>query len=175
MRRFTAVKTVTISSGTVELTDEQAKPRARKLISQGDGRYKVFTQIQLKAGEEFGYDGILCKSVADVFGSEPAPEEAPQGEQEPETEEIRFADVEAITVDTLMAILDMKFSDVRTLLKEKYETSIGKKADEVSGDVLRHIAVDYELGESFTVEKGEESEGGEEPTTDEQEGESDAV
>lgn len=174
MRRFTAVKTVTISSGTVELTDEQAKPRARKLIELGEGQYKVFMQIQLKAGEEFGYDGILCQSVAQPLNDFPA-EDLTTDEQETETEVVLFADVEAITVDTLMAILDMKFSDVRTLLKEKYETSIGKKADEVSGDVLRHIAVDYDLGESFTVEKGEESEGGEDLTTDEQEGETDAV
>ena len=55
MKTYTVNQSLTIQSGILQLTKEQAKPRMHNLNA-----------LNFKAGEVFGYDGDLPKSVASL-------------------------------------------------------------------------------------------------------------
>jgi hypothetical protein len=62
MKTYTAERPVTLYSGHVELTAEQARDRTHALAKDkvdrdGAGTYTITAPIQFKAGEVFGYDG----------------------------------------------------------------------------------------------------------------------
>lgn len=54
---------VTMRSGLIRLSDEQAAARKHNLKKVGEGEYRILAPIQFKRGEQFGYDGDLLKSL----------------------------------------------------------------------------------------------------------------
>lgn len=73
MKQFQAESTVNIFSGHVQLSGEQAKPRAHALKALGEGVYEVTAPICLKAGEKFGFDGEVTKGGEYRAFEEPKP------------------------------------------------------------------------------------------------------
>lgn len=63
MKRFCVVGTkgVTLHSGVLQLSAEQASARAYALRSLGDDLYLIEKPVQFKCGEEFGFDGEVTK------------------------------------------------------------------------------------------------------------------
>lgn len=67
MKKITATEVVSVGSGVVALTPEQARPRAHnlRLLKAGKGKerseYEVAGPLQFKAGEEFLYSGEVDK------------------------------------------------------------------------------------------------------------------
>lgn len=75
MDKFRACTVVTIPAGVrLDLTRAQALARAHAL--QKDGKtgnvYTTTRPVQIKIGEEFGYDGELPKSLAEAVDAVPA-------------------------------------------------------------------------------------------------------
>jgi hypothetical protein len=74
MKKLKAERAVTLYSGQVELTAEQAKDRqaavkAVKAGKDGAGTYEITSSIMFKAGEVFGYDGDIGKDSGLVEAS----------------------------------------------------------------------------------------------------------
>lgn len=69
MKHYRIVKFVEISPGTVvALSPEQAGPRAHRLESLGDGRYRTKELMQFKAGERLGLaEYVIPKAHEDRF------------------------------------------------------------------------------------------------------------
>jgi hypothetical protein len=63
--RVTA-KAAVIPAGIIALDADQAKARSHNLKAAGTGRFEIVRPIEFKAGEEFGYDGALPKSIAEA-------------------------------------------------------------------------------------------------------------
>lgn len=66
MKRYrVTARSVEIHAGVLQLTDEQAIPRAHRMEKCGKGCWRVSDgPVQFKVGEEFGYDGDLPKDLA---------------------------------------------------------------------------------------------------------------
>lgn len=75
MREFQILKPVTLLSGIVALSQEQAEARSAKIEAIGGGLYTIIKKIQFKAGETLSYDGTIDKSHALALGDEPQAEE----------------------------------------------------------------------------------------------------
>lgn len=56
-------RSVTISSGILLLSNDQAEARTTHLENLGDGLYQVNQPVQFKRGEIFGYDGDVNKDI----------------------------------------------------------------------------------------------------------------
>ncbi len=64
MKRFRVKKgPFSLSSGRVELTEEQYLSRALSLDRLGDGVFQVVGRIEFKTGEELGIEGEICKAL----------------------------------------------------------------------------------------------------------------
>lgn len=75
MNKYVVTNPVTLRSGVVRLTKEQASKRAHALEPAGKD-YRIIGQIQFKTGEEFGYEGDLPKSMAENLTTKEAAEAA---------------------------------------------------------------------------------------------------
>lgn len=66
MKTYQIIKPVTLTSGVVRLTEEQARARAHKLeaVKGKKGLYRITGPNQFKAGQEIGYEGELPKTLA---------------------------------------------------------------------------------------------------------------
>lgn len=72
MKSVVAAAAITLASGRLELTAAQATSRKHslkkiKVNKEGDGLFEIQVPVQFKAGEKFGYDGEVPKSMLDVF------------------------------------------------------------------------------------------------------------
>jgi hypothetical protein len=71
MKSVAAAAAITLASGRLELTAAQASSRKHslKLVKEtkSGGIYEIAFPVQFKAGEKFGYDGEVPKSMLDVF------------------------------------------------------------------------------------------------------------
>lgn len=76
MNKYVVTNPVTLRSGVVRLTKEQASKRAHALEPAGKDCYHILGQIQFKDGEEIGYEGDLPKSMADNLTTKEAAEAA---------------------------------------------------------------------------------------------------
>lgn len=81
MKSVVAVAAITLASGRLKLSDAQASSRKHSLkaIKADSGIYEIKFPVQFKAGERFGYDGEIPKSMLDVFVD---PKEAAARERE---------------------------------------------------------------------------------------------
>lgn len=66
MKEITLLQPITLASGSVNLSKEQAACRLHNLIDKGDGVYEIKRPIGFKAGEVFEYDGVIPKSHYDA-------------------------------------------------------------------------------------------------------------
>lgn len=69
MNQYRALNVVTVHSGILKLSKDQAKRRMHSLVAEkkGKGLFEITSPVQFKAGEEFGYKGELPKNlVADL-------------------------------------------------------------------------------------------------------------
>lgn len=67
MKNYVAKELVTLPAGSVvELTDKQAADRAPRMTRVSKGRYRLNEALQFKAGEAFGFDGDLPKTIANM-------------------------------------------------------------------------------------------------------------
>lgn len=84
MKQIKTTAAVTFGPGAIlKLSDGQAALRAGRLKILEGGLYETLSEIQFKAGEEFGYEGTLSKAMlelVDVDGhpGKPAPEPKPK-------------------------------------------------------------------------------------------------
>lgn len=66
MKNYIANAVVRLHGGSVKLNKDQHKRRAHLLGEfKKNGVYELVSTIELKSGEEFGYDGDIPKSMAD--------------------------------------------------------------------------------------------------------------
>ena len=65
MNRYTTTAVVNLTSGTLELSKDQARRRIHALEKVSDGKYLIKSLVQFKAGETFGYDGVIPKDAAE--------------------------------------------------------------------------------------------------------------
>lgn len=81
MKKFVTTGIVNLGSGLVELSDDQAKPRAHRLTAKGDGIYEITGPVVLKAGEQFGCDDLPKseRSKVEPLETEPEPEAKTEG------------------------------------------------------------------------------------------------
>lgn len=56
--------TARFATGILSLNPDQAKRRAHNLQPLADGRFEIIHPVEFKAGEEFGYDGVVPKAMA---------------------------------------------------------------------------------------------------------------
>lgn len=69
-----ALQTVTLGPGTVLLLSEhQAARRGHRLVSEGGHRYRALDAVCFKAGEEFGVDVALPKTLAAAIETDAPP------------------------------------------------------------------------------------------------------
>lgn len=66
MKTYTVNHPLTIQSGILQLTKEQAKPRMHNINALSNDTFLIINAVNFKAGEVFGYDGDLPKSVASL-------------------------------------------------------------------------------------------------------------
>lgn len=82
MKQIKTTAAVTFGPGAIlKLTDGQAALRAGRLKILEGGLHEALAEIQFKAGEEFGYEGVLTKAMLelmDVDGAPGKPEPAPK-------------------------------------------------------------------------------------------------
>ena len=64
MKTFTTKTTVRLADGVLSLSPEQAAVRSNALEPLGDGLYRVIGAMEFKAGETFGHDQPIPKSIA---------------------------------------------------------------------------------------------------------------
>ena len=67
MLKCTAAEAVILPSGVVALDDNQARRRAH-LLKKTKGGFEIVKPIQFKAGEKFGYEGPMDRTLAAVLG-----------------------------------------------------------------------------------------------------------
>jgi len=87
MNTYEIINPITLHSGIVKLSDEQAKHRLHKLeaIKGKSGHYKITGPNQFKAGEVIGYDGDIPKGAAndmEELSAKRKAEEARKAEEE---------------------------------------------------------------------------------------------
>lgn len=63
--KYTTTAVVNLTSGTLELSDDQARRRMHALEKVSEGKYLIKSLVQFKAGETFGYDGVIPKDAAE--------------------------------------------------------------------------------------------------------------
>lgn len=131
MKRFEALKAVTIKEGLVELDKKQAR-RRRHLINpvgelKEEGVFEVLKPFQFKAGETFGYEGNeLSPAVATLLNPE-----LDEVDDLPEDELMDLDDLDSVEEEVESQDDDMGFdmSDVDDggLLKDEEPKKEGKK------------------------------------------------
>lgn len=73
MKKYTLVGAATFGPGAIlQLTADQATPRAHALKALGEGRFEARAAVQFKAGEIVGYEGDLPKAMAAQLLNPPA-------------------------------------------------------------------------------------------------------
>lgn len=78
MQRYLVAAPLSLHAGALlELTPEQALPRARSLRPVGGGVYEVRASVHFKAGETLGVDGVVPKALATALVSPDAAPAAP--------------------------------------------------------------------------------------------------
>lgn len=75
MKKYRAIRLITLDVGSiVKLDKKQAADRKGRLEALGSDRYKLKESLQFKAGETFGFEGELPKSIGvDAVDPPPAP------------------------------------------------------------------------------------------------------
>lgn len=69
--KYTVIgKSVEITSGVLTLSATQSADRAHLLKHVKGSQYEVLRTVTFKKGEQFGYDGVLPKSIAENLESE---------------------------------------------------------------------------------------------------------
>jgi len=63
--KYTTTAVVNLTSGTLELSNDQARRRMHALEKVSCGKYLIKSLVQFKAGETFGYDGVIPKDAAE--------------------------------------------------------------------------------------------------------------
>lgn len=70
MNKYTITgRSVRLTSGLLELTDEQSRTRLPKLKALSKTRFEIVQAVEFKRGETIGYEGDLPKSLADRMES----------------------------------------------------------------------------------------------------------
>lgn len=64
MKNYLTKKPISLLSGKIRLSDDQANARSDQLSKIVDDVYWISSKIEFKAGEIFGYDGDLPKTLA---------------------------------------------------------------------------------------------------------------
>lgn len=64
MAIYTTTEPVTLTGGILELDADQVRRRANYLNKLEDGRFEILNPVNFKAGETFGFDGIVPKAIA---------------------------------------------------------------------------------------------------------------
>ena len=67
MRQFKATAVTTLFGGNLELDKDQLRRRRHLVTENEDGTHAIDKSVMFKAGEEFGYDGDIPKSLADCM------------------------------------------------------------------------------------------------------------
>lgn len=80
MKKFECLGIVTIRSGILRITKEQADARHYGVKNIEGDLYEVFKPVQFKAGESFSYDGELPKTMAHLTDDLSAKKAAAQPE-----------------------------------------------------------------------------------------------
>ena len=70
MKTYMSLQPVTIQFGLVQLNKEQAKSRMHNLTLVDGDKYQIVNAINFKAGEVFGFDGQLPKSMVDSLDTD---------------------------------------------------------------------------------------------------------
>lgn len=66
MNKYTITgRSILLTSGLLELTDEQSRTRLPKLRALSKTRFEIVQPVEFKRGETIGYEGDLPKSLAD--------------------------------------------------------------------------------------------------------------
>lgn len=87
MQTYQALKIITLHSGQVELTADQARRRIACLEGknhQKSGVFSVVKPVQFKAGEIFGYDADVPKAQAGQLVKTTSRKKAAANQAEPE-------------------------------------------------------------------------------------------
>lgn len=129
MKIFKTKAPVSIHSGKLRLTEKQALARASMVTKERAGLYRVIKPMEFKAGEKFGYDGELPKSLAalveEVNINMPDPDSDPDSDPATTPKEIRAA-----------ALKDMEYKDLCALAAEMDIKTFGVKRVEVEASIL---------------------------------------
>ena len=64
MAIFTTTDIVTLTGGILELDEKQARRRLANLKKLEDGRFEIVQAVMFKAGETFGFDGLVPKAIS---------------------------------------------------------------------------------------------------------------
>jgi hypothetical protein len=67
MQKFLVAASVTLHTGTLELSDAQYARRKHALKKVGKGKYEILAPVQFKVGEEISYEGEIPKALATVL------------------------------------------------------------------------------------------------------------
>lgn len=114
MKKYTAIGVVRLHAGVIQLTDEQAKSRIHLLIvkSEKRGTYEIKPNatLTLKAGEEFGYDGVVPKSMANLLADpktgETVTDSNLKAKGKPARSETKTADENPMSDERLLELLN---------------------------------------------------------------------
>jgi hypothetical protein len=110
MKTFTTKTTVRLADGVLSLSPEQAAVRNNALEALGDGLYQVTGAVEFKAGETFGHDQPIPKSIANCLD---------------ETDELPSLD----ETDELPSLEDMDTTQLKafaTTIEAKFHPNAGK-------------------------------------------------
>ena len=64
---YTTTEPVTLTGGILELDADQARRRTLNLRKLDGGRFEIVKPVNFKAGETFGFDGIVPRAIAKVM------------------------------------------------------------------------------------------------------------
>ncbi|MDI6808255.1 MAG: hypothetical protein QME66_04640 [Candidatus Eisenbacteria bacterium] len=67
MNQFKVLTALTLRTGVLGLSPEQADARSHCLKSVGRGRFEIKDPVQFKAGEEIGFDGEISHALAECL------------------------------------------------------------------------------------------------------------
>jgi hypothetical protein len=134
MKTITAEAVITVNSGKVGLTAEQAKTRLHNLNPSiigrdGSGVYEVRAPIQFKRGEKFDFDGQIGK---DGSYSDPAAEEharASSAEKQRVAVETAAGEARAAALAECQAELREKLAPAIEALPERHRASLNAALD----------------------------------------------
>ena len=73
MKTYLSLQPVTIQTGLVQLSKDQAKGRIHNLKFIESDVYQLINPINFKAGEVFGFDGQIPKSMVNAVDTEEQP------------------------------------------------------------------------------------------------------